>query len=81
MTAPKTRFKGLITLNIVVINSIHLRIEEKMTLSAGREGGLQSLECLGMIALRITEKNEQLGKIKIGIANNDDKGVQIQVSR
>ena len=53
-----------------------------MTVTAGREGGLQSLDCHGIIALRINEKNEQMGMIKIGVANNDDKGIQtLQVNR
>ncbi|XP_071806674.1 coatomer subunit delta-like [Asterias amurensis] len=55
---------------------VHVRVEEKMSVTAGREGGLQSLDCHGMIALRINEKNEQMGMIKIGVANNDDKGIQ-----
>ncbi|XP_780010.1 coatomer subunit delta [Strongylocentrotus purpuratus] len=55
---------------------IHLRVEEKMTVSTGRDGGLQALDVHGMITLRITD--QKYGKIKIGIVNNDDKGAQLQ---
>ena len=35
-----------------------------------------------MIALRINKKNEQMGMIKIGVAKNDDQGIQtLQVNR
>ncbi|XP_038066027.1 coatomer subunit delta-like [Patiria miniata] len=57
--------------------SVHLRIEEKMAVTAGREGGLQTLDVHGLIALNITDKNDQVGRIKVGIANNDDKGAQL----
>ena len=37
---------------------------------------------VGMIALRINKKNEQMGMIKIGVAKNDDQGIQtLQVNR
>lgn len=59
------------------VHSIHLRLEEKISLSVSRDGGLQNLEVLGMIWLRITD--EKFGRVKIGICNNDSKGIQLQV--
>ncbi|XP_071958564.1 coatomer subunit delta-like [Antedon mediterranea] len=56
--------------------SVHLRVEEKMTLVAGRDGGLQTLEVLGIVYLRISD--DQYGRVQIGIANNDSKGIQLQ---
>lgn len=57
--------------------SVHLRIEEKITLTCGRDGGLQNMEILGMITLRVSE--EKNGRIRLLITNNDKQGVQLQV--
>lgn len=56
--------------------SIHLHVEEKITLTALRDGGLQNMEVLGLVTLRITD--EKYGKIKIQMENKDDKGAQFQ---
>ncbi|MCJ8748611.1 hypothetical protein PDJAM_G00166800 [Pangasius djambal] len=56
--------------------SVHLRIEEKITLTCGRDGGLQNMEILGMITLRVSD--EKNGRIRLLINNNDKKGVQLQ---
>ncbi|KAF5892881.1 coatomer subunit delta [Clarias magur] len=56
--------------------SVHLRIEEKITLTCGRDGGLQNMEILGMITLRVSD--EKNGRIRLFINNNDKKGVQLQ---
>lgn len=56
--------------------SVHLRIEEKISLTCGRDGGLQNMEVIGMITLRITD--EKYGRIRLYINNNDKKGVQLQ---
>ena len=57
--------------------SVRLRLEEKINLTAGRDGGLQNLEVLGLLTLKITD--DACSKIKIGVANNDTKGIQLQV--
>lgn len=59
--------------------SVHLRLEEKIALTAGREGGLQNLEVHGILTLKVN--NEKYGKVKIAMKNNDNKGVQIQVRK
>lgn len=56
--------------------SIHLRVEDKMNLRIGREGGLQSFELLGMLTLKIS--NDDFGKIKIHLENNANKSIQLQ---
>ncbi|MCI4394402.1 hypothetical protein PGIGA_G00168400 [Pangasianodon gigas] len=56
--------------------SVHLRIEEKITLTCGRDGGLQNMEILGMITLRVSD--EKNGQIRLLINNNDKRGVQLQ---
>lgn len=56
--------------------SVHIRLEEKITLTAGREGGLQNLEIHGLATLKIAD--EKFGRIKIAVPYIDTKGVQLQ---
>ena len=53
-------------------------MEEKIMMSADRHGGLQNLEVRGIILLRITVP--ELTKIAISLANNDQRGFQMQVN-
>lgn len=54
-----------------------MRMEEKITLTAGREGGLQNLEIHGLATLKIT--NDKVARVKIAMKNTDTKGAQLQV--
>ncbi|XP_076832014.1 archain 1b [Brachyhypopomus gauderio] len=56
--------------------SVHLKVEEKISLTCGRDGGLQNMEVLGIITLRVTD--DANGRIRLHINNNDKKGVQLQ---
>ncbi|XP_060702832.1 coatomer subunit delta isoform X2 [Chiloscyllium punctatum] len=60
----------------VNIESVHLKIEEKISLTCGRDGGLQNMEVHGMIMLRVSD--EKQGRIRLQIENDDKKGVQLQ---
>lgn len=53
-------------------------MEEKISLTAGRDGGLQNMEIHGLVVLKISD--EKQGRIKVLMANHDDKGIQLQVS-
>lgn len=59
--------------------SVHLRVEEKILLTCGRDGGLQNMEVLGMLTLRVAD--EKSGRIRLIINNNDNKGLQLQVGQ
>ncbi|XP_031549783.1 coatomer subunit delta-like [Actinia tenebrosa] len=61
---------------VVNMSSVHLKTEEKITLTAGRDGGLQNMEIRGLVVLRIS--NSEVAKIKLAVENNDDKGFQLQ---
>lgn len=61
-----------------VFLSVHMRVEEKISLTCGRDGGLQNMELLGMITLRVTD--DKVGRIRLMVNNYDKKGVQLQVS-
>ncbi|XP_064651344.1 coatomer subunit delta-like [Lineus longissimus] len=56
--------------------SIHLRMEEKITLIAGRDGGLQNLEINGLVTLRITD--EAVARVRVAVNNRDTKGMLLQ---
>ena len=58
--------------------SVHLKFEEKVSLTAGRHGGLQNMEVRGLIMLRITDP--AVAKIEIVLDNNSSKDFQMQVS-
>lgn len=57
--------------------SVHMKIEEKISLTCGRDGGLQNMELHGMIMLRILD--DKFARIRIHVDNEDKKGVQLQV--
>lgn len=56
---------------------MYLKLEEKLSLTIGRDGGLQNLEVHGLISLKVTD--DKYGRIKVLTASNDKKGIQLQV--
>lgn len=56
--------------------SVHLKIEEKIILTAGRDGGLQNMEVHGITTLRV--QDESCGMIRIQFENEDKRGIQMQ---
>lgn len=60
----------------VPMSSIHLKVEEKIMLTAGRHGGLQNMEIRGIVLLRITDPS--LSKISIAYDCPNTKGFQMQ---
>ncbi|KAI1893472.1 hypothetical protein AGOR_G00124080 [Albula goreensis] len=58
------------------MESVHMKVEEKISLTCGRDGGLQNMEVLGMITLRVSD--DQVGRVRLHLNNNDRKGVQLQ---
>lgn len=62
---------------LLLWRSVHLKIEEKISLTCGRDGGLQNMELLGIITLRVSD--DKNGRIRLHIINNDKRGVQLQV--
>ncbi|CAH0718502.1 unnamed protein product, partial [Brenthis ino] len=55
---------------------VHLRFEERLNLSAGRDGDIQNFELSGLLTLRIS--NEQFGKIHVHVDNKDSRPLQLQ---
>lgn len=56
--------------------AVHITIEEKLSLTAGRDGGLQNMELLGMMTLRVSDENS--AKIKLRLQSGSNKSVQLQ---
>lgn len=53
------------TLTAILFFSVHAKLEEKMMLTAGRDGGLKAIEVMGMLTIRIAD--EAFGRIKLAI--------------
>lgn len=60
----------------VPTSGVHLKVDEKISLSAGRDGGLQHMEVRGILVLRISDA--EYGQITIAVENNDNLGFQLQ---
>merc|ERR1719323_2484521 len=56
--------------------NVHAKLEEKMTVIARRDGGLENMELLGMLTLRIID--EAFDRIKLQIKNPSNNLVQLQ---
>ena len=56
--------------------AVHVALEEKLLLSAGRDGGLQSMELLGLLTLRVQE--ESVGRVRLQLCNTENKAIQLQ---
>ncbi len=52
-------------------------VQEKIIVTAGRDGGLQNMEVLGTLQLKVSDP--QYGRILIAIDNQDDRSLQFQV--
>ncbi|EFA00195.2 coatomer subunit delta [Tribolium castaneum] len=58
------------------INDVHLRLEEKLIVRMGRDGGVQQFELLGLVTLHIGD--EKWGRIRVQLENKDTRGIQLQ---
>ena len=64
------------TMTVLYICSVHIKLEEKLNLTAGRDGGLESMELTGMLMLRISD--EHFGKVKLQLETPSKSAIQIQ---
>lgn len=56
--------------------SVHLRLQEKLSVRLGRDGGVQQFELHGLITLHI--RDEKWAKIRVQLDNQNNLGVQLQ---
>uniref|UniRef100_A0A0K2TRS3 Coatomer subunit delta n=1 Tax=Lepeophtheirus salmonis TaxID=72036 RepID=A0A0K2TRS3_LEPSM len=60
------------------IESVHAKLEEKINLSGGRDGGLESMEISGMLTLRITDESLARIILKLEDSTKSMNLVQLQ---
>lgn len=60
----------------IATESVHVALEEKVLLTAGRDGGLQTMEILGLMTLRVAE--ESVGRVRLELQNTTNKSIQLQ---
>jgi len=56
--------------------AVHVTLEEKLSLIAGRDGGLRTMELMGLLTLRISD--QQMARIRLQLQNTDNKNIQMQ---
>ncbi|KPJ04864.1 Coatomer subunit delta [Papilio xuthus] len=62
--------------DVAALAPVHLRFEERLSLTLGRDGDIQNFELSGLLTLRIV--NEQYGRIHVHIDNKDTRPLQLQ---
>jgi hypothetical protein len=72
-------FKKLFCSHIILLfyQSVHVKIDEKINLTCGKDGGVQNLEVLGVLSVRIA--SEEDGRIRLALRNSDNRNLQLQV--
>ncbi|GJJ75180.1 coatomer subunit delta [Entomortierella parvispora] len=58
------------------MESVHVHIEEKITMIANRDGGLESMEVKGDLTLRVSDP--ALSKISLALRHSDDSNIQFK---
>lgn len=57
----------------------HLKLDEKISLTCGKDGGIQNLEVLGVLTIKIISQNEDDAKLRISVLNKN-KTLQLQTN-
>lgn len=57
----------------------HLKLDEKISLTCGKDGGIQNLEVLGVLTIKIISQNEDDAKLRISVLNKN-KALQLQTN-
>lgn len=58
--------------------NIHVKVDEKINLTCGKDGGVQNLEVLGVLSVNIA--SEDSARIRIGLRNGDQRALQLQTN-
>lgn len=61
----------------VATERVHVKMDEKISLTCGKDGGVQNLEVLGVLSIRVA--GEEDGRIKVALRNGDNRNLQLQV--
>lgn len=57
---------------------VHLKIDEKISLTCGKDGGVQNLEVLGVLLVNIA--SDDFARIRIALRNGDNRALQLQTN-
>jgi len=60
------------------VENVRIKVDEKINLTCGKDGGVQNLEVLGVLYVNIGSEDD--GKIKIAVRNNDARNLQLQTN-
>lgn len=58
--------------------NVNIKVDEKISLTCGKDGGVQNLEVLGVLYVNIATEDD--ARIKIGLKNNDSRNLQMQTN-
>jgi len=61
-----------------VVEKVHIKVDEKINMTCGKDGGVQNLEVLGVLSVRIASEDD--GKVRIAVRNDDSRQLQIQTN-
>lgn len=61
------------------MESVHVHIEEKISVVANRDGGLESMEVKGDLMLRVSDPARS--KISLSLRHLEDSNIQFKVSK
>lgn len=64
--------------NVSNTENVNIRVDEKINMTCGKDGGVHNLEVLGVLYVNIA--NEDEGRIRIGLKNNDTRSLQLQTN-
>ncbi len=57
--------------------SVHIKINERINIAADKDSGLQNMEVLGVMNVKINDG--EFTKITLHFENNEDRNIQFQV--
>jgi coatomer subunit delta len=60
------------------VERVHIKVEEKLSLTCGKDGGVQNFELLGVLYVRIGD--EESGRIRVIVKNSDERNLQMQTN-
>lgn len=64
--------------NVSNTENVSIRVDEKINLTCGKDGGVQNLEVLGVLYVNIASEDE--GRIRIALKNTDSRNLQLQTN-
>ena len=61
-----------------ITSSIHVNIEERVSLAANKDGGLEQMEVRGVLTLRVGDGSN--GRVRLTLQTADDPAINFKVN-